>query len=259
MNEDSQKPQGPPCIRGCVWEPTMPGEEPRPKEARHGGHDGQPERFCDSCFYRMQYALKAIPDLMANMRLRMIPSGVANYESERVTKTKGDGSPAPFRIDPLDTSDTLFVKLVTWIDALSVELHSSPPSIRVWMGYSEVQGSRPVSAAAAHHQAGQLTQWFLARLEAIAGSPSAIAFHDDICWGWDEQPGVYKLTGQYGIEPKPPRDKPECPVCGKREVFVKLPDLLDPEVAVLCGKCAWVAEPEKYGHYARMFAQAINR
>ena len=244
-----------PCIRGCVWEPTMPTEEPRPKEAKHGGHDGEPHRLCDSCFYRMKHALDVIPDLMANMRLMMIPNGVANYESERVSSGQ-DGSPAPLRIGALDASDALFAKLVSWIDALSVEMNTKPPSIRVWMGFSEVQGSRPVSAVAAHDQAAQLTTWFRNRLEAIAGSPSAIAFHDDIAWGWDDSPGVYKLTGQYGVEPKPLRqaDKRECPICGHKDVFVAWPDAFDSDVRIMCGRCKWIAEPEKYGHYAKLFA-----
>jgi hypothetical protein len=235
-----------PCIRGCVWEPTMEGEQPRPKEAKHGG-------LCDSCFYRMRYALKAIPDMMANMRLKMVPNGVANYESERV-KEKEAGSPAPLNVDVLDISDMLFAKLVLWVDNFAQHFRVTPPSIRVWMGFREVQGSRPVSARAAHDQAAQLTSWFLVRLEQIAESSLAVEFHDDICYGWDDSPGVYKL-GQYGTEPRQPR-KHECPVCGAREVFVKWPDKFDPDIAVLCGRCKWVAEPEKYGHYEKLFGNA---
>lgn len=243
-----QQQEKTPCIRGCVWDPAMEGEEPRPKEAKHGD-------LCASCFWRMKHALRMIPDLMANMRVKMIPAGVANYEAERVSGSS-EGSPAPLRVDALDASDALFAKLVSWIDALSEEMHAAPPSIRTWMGFSEVQGSRPVSAVAAHDQAAQLTAWFLVRLDAIAGSTSAVAFHDDLCWGWDDSQGVYALTGQYGVEPRPLKaaDKRECPVCGAHEVFVKWPDRLDPDVAILCGRCAWVAEPEKYGHYAKLFA-----
>lgn len=228
----------------------MKGEEPRPREAKHGD-------LCPSCFWRMKYALRMIPDLMANMRVRMIPTGTANYESERVSGGN-EGSPAPFRVGALDASDALFAKLVSWVDALSDEMHAAPPSIRTWMGFSEVQGSRPVSPVAAHDQAAQLTAWFLVRLDAIAGSSSAAAFHDDIAWGWDESPGVYKLTGQYGVEPRPLRaaDKRECPVCGAREVFVAWPSSLNPDVMILCDRCKWVAEPEKYGHYAELFKSA---
>lgn len=251
MNDNQTEQR--PCIRGCVWDSLIEGEAPRPVPARHGTDDNL--QLCDSCYHRMRHALKMIPDLMANMRLKMIPGGAANYDGERVHGGKDD-APAPLRVDPLDASDALFAKLVSWIDALHEEMHTAVPSIRTWMGFSEVQGSRPVSAIAAHDQAAQLTAWFLVRLEEIAGSSSAIAFHDDICWGWDDSRGVYKLTGHYGVEPRPLRsaDKRECPVCGEREVFVKWPDLLDPEVAILCGRCSWVAEPEKYGHYAQLFA-----
>lgn len=240
-----------PCIRGCVWDSMIEGEEPRPKPAREN------ELLCDSCYHRMYHALKMTPDLMANMRLKMIPAAVSNYESERVHTGKDD-APAPLRVDALDASDALFAKLVSWVDALSEELNATVPSIRTWMGYREVQGSRPVSAHAAHDLAAQLTSWFLVRLGDIAASSSAVAFHDDICWGWDKSPGVYKLTGQYGVEPKPLRDadKRECPVCGRKEVFVKPPDSFDPEWAVLCGRCKWVAEPKLYAHYAEMFKSA---
>jgi hypothetical protein len=250
MNENDQT-EVRPCIRGCVWDNLIEGEAPRPKAARHGG------QLCDSCYYRMKHALRMIPDMMANMRVQMVPAGIANYESERVGGGS-EGAPAPFRVGALDASDALFAKLVSWIDALSEEMHAAVPSIRTWMGFSEVQGSRPVSAVAAHDQAAQLTSWFLVRLEEIAGSTSALAFHDDICWGWDDSLGVYKLTGQYGVEPRPLRaaDKRECPLCGHREVFVKWPDKLDPDVAILCGRCKWVAEPEKYGHYAELFKNA---
>lgn len=239
-----------PCIRGCVWPAAIEGEKARPKEAKHG------EQLCDSCFYRMKYALKAVPDLIANMRLNIVPSSAVDY-SERVSGG-GDGSPAPLRIGPLDASDALFSKLVLWVDAVAEKLNVQPPSIRVWMGFSEVQGSRPVSPIAAHDQAAQLTSWFLVRLEDIARSSVAVAFHDDIAWGWEGSPGVYNLTGQYGVEPRPLKaaDKRECPVCGRREVFVKWPDRLDPDVAIMCGRCKWVAEPEKYGHYAKLFQSA---
>ena len=245
MNEETEKV---PCIRGCVWNSLIEGEKPRPKEAKHGG-------LCDSCFWRMKHALKMIPDMMANMRVKMIPAGISNYESERVSGG-GDGAPAPLRVGALDASDALFAKLVSWIDALSEEMHASVPPIRTWMGFSEVQGSRPVSAVAAHDQAAQLTAWFLVRLEEVAASPSAVAFHDDIAWGWDDSPGVYKLTGQYGVEPRPLRDadKRECPMCGEKSIFVKWPDLLDSDIAIMCERCTFVAEPEKYGHYAKLFA-----
>jgi len=238
-----------PCIRGCTWKPTMEGENPRPKPANHG-------TLCDSCFYRMKHALKLIPDLMANMRLAMKPGG--SYEYNERVQGGGDATPAPLRIAPLDASDALFAKLVSWIDALSEQLHVDPPSIRVWMGFSEVQGSRPVSPIAAYDQAAQLTSWFLVRLDTIAGSPSAIAFHDDISWGWDESPGVYKLTGQYGTEERKPKpsDKRDCPICGKREVFVAHPSTFNPDPMILCGLCGWLADLEKFKGAAEMFRSA---
>lgn len=235
-----------PCIRGCVWDSMIEGEEPRPKEAKHGG-------LCNSCFYGMQHALRDIPDLMANMRLKMVPAGIANYESERVGGN-ADGLPVPFRVDTLDASDALFAKLVSWMDEFSEKLHAPVASIRTWMGFREVQGSRPVSAMAAHDQAAQLTSWFLVRLETIAHSTAAVAFMEDICWGQDDNLGVYRL-GQYSTEPRRSK-KHECPVCGRREVFVRWPDSTNPEMAVLCGRCRWMAEPEKYGHYAELFRGA---
>lgn len=238
------------CIRGCVWESMIEGEAPRPRPAKHG-------LLCASCYWRIRHALLEIPDMVAVMRTKVIPKGVANYESERVQE-QVEGSPAPLNVDALDASDALFVKLVSWIDDIAPRLKTTAPSIRVWMGMTEPQGMRPVSAKAAHDQASQLVHWFLVRLDTIAELGMVTEFHDDLCWGWDGSPGVYKLTGQYGANPRPVRaaDKRECPVCGKREVFVKWPDKFDPDIAVLCGRCKWVAEPEKYDFYAELFRRA---
>lgn len=225
----------------------MEGEAPRPKAAKHG-------LLCHSCFYRLTNALTMIPDLMANMRAQITPGAVAVL-SERV-QGGGDGSPAPLRIDPLDASDSLFAKLVSWTEAFGGELRTPQPSVAVWINMREVQGSKPVTPERAHQLAKQLTDWFLVRLEQIADTQTGVTFHDDLCYGWEEARGVFSLAGAYGVEPRPLRqaDKRECPICGHKEVFVKWPDLLDPDVAVLCGRCKWVAEPEKYGHYAKLFA-----
>jgi ribosomal protein S27AE len=224
----------------------MEGELPRPKAAKHG-------LLCNSCFYRLHHALKLIPDLMANMRA-LIEPGSAAALNERV-QGGGDGSPAPLRIDPLDASDSLFAKLVSWTEVIGGELHTPQPSVAVWINFREVQGSRPVTPSTAHELASQLVEWFTVRLEDIAASTVAAAFHDDLVYGWEDARGVFSLAASYGVEPRPVRaaDKRECPVCGHHEVFVKWPDKFDPDVAILCGRCKWVAEPEKYGHYARLF------
>lgn len=33
----------------------------------------------------------------------------------------------------------------------------------------------------------------------------------------------------------------------------------DPETSILCGRCKWVAEPEKYGHYTELFKSDLTR
>lgn len=235
-----------PCARGCTWDAI--GDEPaRPRAAVKGV-------LCASCYYRIKHALDLIPDLMANMR-SMIDGVSAAPLAERVAGG-GDGSPAPLRIGPLDASDSLYAKLVSWTSQFAEMFGTTPPVLPSWTNAREVQGSRPVSPEAAHFLAAWLRDWFLDRLDQIAASRLAVEFHDDLCYGWDDARGVFHLTGAYGVEPRPLRaaDKRECPVCGHREVFVKWPDLFDPEVAVLCGRCKWVAEPEKYGHYAKLFA-----
>jgi hypothetical protein len=239
-----------PCIRGCEQASMIEGEPAKPKPAKHG-------HLCNSCFYRMRHALALIPDLMANMRLKIVPGCVANYETDRVSGG-GGGSPAPLRIDPLDASDSLFAKMVSWTEVVGGELKTAQPSVAVWINFREVQGSKPVTPRRAHEIASQLTSWFEVRLDQIAASDLAAAFHDDLCFGWEESRGVFTLSGAYGVEPRPLRaaDKRECPVCGRKEVFVKWPDKLDPDVAIICGRCKWVAEPEKYGHYAELFKRA---
>lgn len=244
-----------PCIRGCVWPADIEGEAPKPKVARHPIGEGA--RLCDSCFYRMKYALEAIPDLMANMRLRISPRDGADFIPFGA-HAKPAGSPAPLNVAALDKSDALFAKLVSWTELFAEEFETTPPSLVRWMNATETQGFRLVSPAAAHDQSKQLTHWLIARLDRISASPTVAEFHDDLCWGWEDAPGVYNLTGAYGVEPRPVRasEKRECPVCGRMEVFVKWPDTFDPDMAVMCGRCKWVAEPEKYGHYAELFKRA---
>ena len=236
-----------PCSRGCAWEPIDEAEPPRPKPARHG-------RLCDSCFYRLTAALTAIPDLMANMRAQIVPGG-AQVFGDRVTGSAGDGRPAPLRLDPLDASDSLYAKLVSWTELLGSKLHTPQPSIAVWINFREAQGSKPVSPAKAYELATQLVAWFTVRLDDVASSSVAVEFHDDICYGWEDARGVFSLLGAYGVEPRPVRASPgrECEVCGANEIFVKWPDKLDPELAVMCGRCKAVVDPERYKDHARLF------
>ena len=238
----------PPCVRGCAW-PLVEGEAARPKPATHG-------LICEACFYRMQHALRAIPDLMANMRSAVTPAG--NFELTERVQSSGDGPPAPLRVSALDSSDALFAKLATIIDEVAEKLNVPKPSLRVWMGASEVQGSRPASAFAARGQAEAVTGWLSDRLEAIAALPFAAAIHDDLTVGHDDSPGVYKLLGQYGSEERKPRpsQKRECPLCGKREVFLAHPSIFNDDPMILCGLCGWLADLEEFKGATEMFREA---
>lgn len=233
----------PPCARGCTYPPT--DDEPaKPKPARHG-------ILCASCFYRMKHALTLTPDLMANMRAQVNGFGAAPL-TERV-QGGGDGAPLPLRVGPLDALDGLYAKLVTWGDAIAEAFRVSSPPGYVWHNLTEAQGIRPGTFEDTHRDATEITGWLLDRLDDIATRPLAVAFHDDLCYGTDDARGIFSLCAAYGIEPRPtkPADKRECPVCGELEVFLKWPDKLDPDIAVLCGRCAWVAEPELVSRYAK--------
>jgi ribosomal protein S27AE len=237
-----------PCARGCTWAPTDEDEPPRPKPAKHG-------QLCNSCFYRLTGALKLVPDLMANMRAQLFSLGAADY-SERVSGG-GDGSPAPLNLGPLDASDALFAKLHSWIGVFSEEFRVPTPSVPAWSNDREVQGSRIVSVETATRRAVVLAGWLAARLERISASTHAVAFHEDITVGWEEARGVFSLSAAYGVKarPVPEADKRQCPVCGANEVMLKLPDSFDPEYAVLCGRCAWVADPELHAKHTAKHAR----
>ncbi|TFC92056.1 MULTISPECIES: hypothetical protein [Cryobacterium] len=185
-----------------------------------------------------------MPDLMANMRAQLFSLGAADY-SERVSGGGGE-APAPLNLGPLDASDALFAKLRSWCDVFADELHVDPVVVPSWANGREVQGSKPVSVEAAHLYASWLGDWLLDRLEVIAASTSAAAFHDDIVIGHEDARGVRSLCSMYGVEARPIRkaDKRECPVCGEHEIFVKPPDLLNEDVAVMCGRCMHVVEPD---------------
>lgn len=236
-----------PCIRGCAWDNLIEGEEPRPKPQKHGN-------FCNSCYWRVRHALELVPDLVANMRLQIGGLGAAPL-NERV-QGGGDGSPAPLRIAPLDASDSLYAKLVSWTEQIGGELQVPQPSVAVWINFREVQGFKPVTPETAHDIASQLVAWFIVRLDDIFTRPLAEAFHDDICYGWEEARGIFSLLHAYGVEKPAMREaeKRECPICGTKEVFVKWPDSLDPDIAVMCGRCKWVAEPQDEAVYAKVFS-----
>jgi hypothetical protein len=224
-----------PCSRGCTWDAI--GDEPaRRKPATHG-------LLCSSDYYRLVGIFKMIPDLMANMRAQVSGIGGTIY-GERVAGG-GDPTPAPLRIGPLDASDSLYAKLVSWTEVIGGALHTPQPSVSVWMNFREAQGSRPVTVERAHEIATELVDWFKSRLDAIASLDIATELHDDLAYGWVDAPGVFTLAAAHGVEPRRerPAEKRQCPVCDAVEVFVAWPDKLNPDVSVLCSRCAWVADP----------------
>jgi hypothetical protein len=243
-----------PCARGCAWE-AIGEEPPRPKPADRG-------TLCASDYYRLKSALAMIPDLMANMRAQMWGIAGPSYEA-RVSGGGGNGAPIPMRVGPVDAADSLYAKLASWATALNEEMHARDDGAQVpvlvipaWFNAKEVQGSLPVTVETTMRLATQLVKWFTDRLDDIAASQSAAAFHDDICYGWEDAKGVFSLSGTYGIEARPVRaaDKRECPICGAMEVFVKWPNSFDGDLAVMCSRCAWVADPEKTAKHLKAVA-----
>lgn len=236
-----------PCARGCTWDSLEP-EEPRPKPAKHGV-------LCNSCFYRIRSALELIPDLMANMRAQIVPFG-AQKLSERVSGG-GDGSPAPLNLGPLDAGDSLWAKLALWAGLFSEEFgHTrSIGRLPAWSNDREVQGLPTVAIETTHRLASQMVKWFTDREEQIAASPAAAAWHDDLVDGWEDARGVFSLSAAYGVKarPTPEAEKRECPLCKAVELFVKRPDSFDPELAIMCGRCAHVLEPDtkKYAAFLK--------
>lgn len=226
-----------PCARGCTWDSLEPDEAPRPKPAKHGV-------LCNSCFYRIRSALELIPDLMANMRAQLVPFG-AQQLSERVSGG-GDGSPAPLNIGPLDAADSLWAKLCSWADLFSEEFGYVTAHFPAWANDREVQGLPTVAMETTHRLASQMAGWFRHRDEQIAASPAAVAFHDDLIYGWEDARGVFSLSAAYGVKarPTPDAEKRGCPICGAVELFVKRPDAFDPDVAIMCGRCAHVLPPD---------------
>ncbi|MDJ0323183.1 hypothetical protein QMG61_05325 [Cryobacterium sp. PH31-AA6] len=191
---------------------------------------------------------------MANMRAQLFSLGAAEY-SVRVSGG-GDGSPAPLNLGPLDASDALFAKLIGWTEVFAEEFDVRAPTFPTWANGREVQGSKPVTVEAAHDLAARMTGWLTDRLDEIAGSRGAVAFHDDLIYGHEDARGVHTLCAMYGVEPRPIRqaDKRECPVCGAHDVFAKLPDTLNPEYSIMCDRCKWIEEPEKVAKTsARLF------
>lgn len=238
------------CARGCTYPNhddaglTTDEPSPDPRPATHG-------LLCGRCYYRLTTALDTIPELVHNMRSQITKTGAAQY-GERVTGG-GDGSPAPLAIDPLDASDSLYAKLVSWSEVFAHEFGIPQPRMSVWANFREVQGFRPVTPDTARNIMQQMTRWYLAIAEQIAASAQAVEFHDDLCYGWDDARGVFPLLGRYGIEPRPPRPPAahECPVCGADDIFVKWPDKLNPDLEVLCARCHHLVDADLVNRHAR--------
>jgi hypothetical protein len=232
-----------PCARGCTWPAASEDEPPQPKPAKHG-------RLCNSDFYRLTAALKLVPDLMANMRAQLFVMGTARY-GPKVTGGGGP-APAPLAIGPLDASDELFARLHSWVALFAEEFDVPPTVVPVWSNDKRVQGSVPVSVEEATRQAATQTKWLLDRIEPILATVHGPEFYRDMVEGWDEDSrGMFSLATQFGITERPtaPADMRECPECGAHAVFILMPSKFTDEYAIICGVCAWKAEPEDHAKY----------
>jgi hypothetical protein len=233
------------CARGCVEQHTDADVAPVPRLARHG-------LLCDSCFFRLYHALTLIPEVMTNMRI--LAGGIRAIEGVHcVDRGVLDRSSTPLRIGPVDASDSVFAKLVSWAGLIGEEMEIRPPSVPVWVNRRETQGARSMTPESMRHVSSTLVEWFLARLETITSMSIAPVFHDDVCYGWEDAPGVFWLVRTYGIDPPPPRMavNRECPVCGREDVSVEYSNTAVPgssvgegDIQVVCGRCRWVANPE---------------
>lgn len=241
-----------PCARGCTYpnhdEIGSTGEpSPDPRPATHGV-------LCSRCYFQITAALEVIPDLILNMRSQITKTGAAQY-GDKITGSKSEGSPAPIQLDPLDGSDRLYAKLVSWSEVFAAEFKIPQPRVAVWINFREYAlGFRPISPEDAAAITRGLTQWYLDIAERIAASEHAVDFHDGLCYGWEDKTrGVYALLGRYGVEPKPPRPPRPivCEVCGKGEVFVKWPDKFNPDLEVHCTRCRNIIEPDVVNRHAK--------
>lgn len=247
------------CSRACEWPEKFVSDgntdvsgadtANRPKLATHG-------TLCDACYLRMKEALNLIPELILNMRSQVIPA--SNFELTERVQGGGDGAPVPLNVGAVDAADALFAKVASWVGAFAEELTIPVPIIRSWRVKGEVQGSRILDPATAMELTEQLTSWLARHIEQISASTTAATFHDDIWEGWEDSPGVVKLSRRYGSEERKPRDaqKRVCPICGKKEVFAAAPSTFDNEPMVLCGLCNWTADLSKKPEYLEMFKSA---
>jgi len=236
------------CSRGCEW-PEKPEQPAHPKLATHG-------TLCDACYLRMKEALRLIPELILNMRSQVVPA--ASFELTERVQGGGDGAPVPLNVGAVDSADALFAKVASWVGAFADELTIPAPSIRAYMVNNEIQGLKSFAPIPASELTAQLTTWLARHIDQIAASSTAATFHDDIWEGWEDSPGVVKLSRRYGSEGRKPKpsQKRECPICKKVEVFAAAPSTFDNEPMVLCGLCNWTADLSKKPEYLEMFKRA---
>jgi hypothetical protein len=219
------------CIRGCVNPPRNEGEEPTPRLATSG-------LLCSADHRRLTRALEIIPDLMANMRAQV--SGTAAYRFGDRVQGGGDGSPAPFRVGPLDALDALYARLTTWIEFSADSLGQRPPTLPAWRTApdSDAQGGPSLTAEGTLVIVTEMTRWLTLRLPAIEELPLVADLHDELCYGLDDQLGIFSLDRLYGVEPVRHRSR-VCPGCDHRTVHVAA--YADGSLVALCNRvdCSW--------------------
>ncbi|MCS6570310.1 hypothetical protein NYQ35_16005 [Curtobacterium flaccumfaciens pv. flaccumfaciens] len=185
---------------------------------------------------RARKRLHEAPGLVAYVRTLMVPAGAQRSDGQPRGGSKEP--PAPFRIDAVDESDSVYAQLLNWIGYWSVELVIPAPvtATYAWSNEREVQGFRAgTTAEGAGILVQNLTTWLLLHQDKILRHQQAGEYFTDVSQIIRDLHGKFPRTSR-GMRPVLPRP---CPLCDEPEMGVDWSsDQLD-DFTLTCNHCGY--------------------
>jgi hypothetical protein len=212
---------------------TNPQRSPQPV---YGDESVDPIVMLSLSALRARKRLHEAPGLVAYVRTLMVPAGAQRSDGQPRGGSKEP--PAPFRIDAVDESDSVYAQLLNWIGYWSAELTiAAPPTATyAWSNDREVQGFRAgVTAEGAGLLVQTLTTWLLLHQDKILRHQQAGEYFDDVARIVRDLHGKFPRTSR-GMRPVLPRP---CPLCDEPEMGVDWSSDQLEDFTLTCSHCGY--------------------
>lgn len=166
---------------------------------------------------RYERILDQLPVLLETLRDRALPLQAVRLDGVRVSGTR-EGSPLPFRDDPVDDCDDIWASLVEYVGEVAERLQDPAPAAvgASWAVQGSVRGIPAWLDADGAYKAGwTLVAWLVDRAERIHALQLT-----------DSETHLFGLTRKLlkRYVDSPPLERPahrrDCTVCGERAVVV---------------------------------------